>query len=151
MPPIVALIEKDLSEPYSIFTYRYFINNWPNLCFLVSLPHRRAWPQADRLERPVQAMAGGECVGTIVCKLDAHGRERVTHRGYIAMLAVRQDYRKKGIGATLSASSPPPVPHCRSRGLCCAGSSLVVMALDAMRTADADEVRQLTGAAPARC
>ena len=37
MPPIVALIEKDLSEPYSIFTYRYFINNWPNLCFLVSL------------------------------------------------------------------------------------------------------------------
>ena len=52
MPPIVALIEKDLSEPYSIFTYRYFINNWPNLCFLVSLPHRRAWPQADRLERP---------------------------------------------------------------------------------------------------
>ena len=60
-------------------------------------------------------MAGGECVGTIVCKLDAHGRERVTHRGYIAMLAVRQDYRKKGIGATLSASSPPPVPHCRSR------------------------------------
>ena len=98
----------------------------------------------------VQAMAGGECVGTIVCKLDAHGRERVTHRGYIAMLAVRQDYRKKGIGATLSASSPPPVPHCRSRGRCCAGSSLVVMALDAMRTADADEVRQLTGAAPAR-
>ena len=91
-----------------------------------------------------------ECVGTIVCKLDAHGRERVTHRGYIAMLAVRQDYRKKGIGATLSASSPPPVPHCRSRGRCCAGSSLVVMALDAMRTAHADEVRQLTGAAPAR-
>jgi peptide alpha-N-acetyltransferase len=35
MPPIVKLIERDLSEPYSIFTYRYFINNWPNLCFLV--------------------------------------------------------------------------------------------------------------------
>jgi hypothetical protein len=37
MPAIVALIERDLSEPYSIFTYRYFINNWPNLCFLVNL------------------------------------------------------------------------------------------------------------------
>jgi ribosomal protein S18 acetylase RimI-like enzyme len=45
-----------------------------------------------------QAMSGEECVGTIVCKLDAHGRERTTHRGYIAMLAVRKDFRKKGIG-----------------------------------------------------
>jgi len=32
---IVKLMEKDLSEPYSIFTYRYFINNWPRLCWLV--------------------------------------------------------------------------------------------------------------------
>ena len=35
MPEIMRLIQKDLSEPYSIYTYRYFINNWPNLCFLV--------------------------------------------------------------------------------------------------------------------
>ena len=32
---VVGLIEKDLSEPYSIFTYRYFINNWPKLCIMV--------------------------------------------------------------------------------------------------------------------
>jgi len=32
---IVRLITKDLSEPYSIYTYRYFIHNWPYLCFLV--------------------------------------------------------------------------------------------------------------------
>jgi hypothetical protein len=32
---IMDLISKDLSEPYSIYTYRYFIYNWPNLCFLV--------------------------------------------------------------------------------------------------------------------
>ena len=151
MPPIVALIEKDLSEPYSIFTYRYFINNWPNLCFLVRLPPRRPRvAQADRARAAVQAMADGECVGTIVCKLDAHGRERVTHRGYIAMLAVRQDYRKKGIGATVSPPRHPRAPLQVACGRCCAGSSLVVMALDAMRTAHADEVRQLTGAAPAR-
>lgn len=37
MPAIMALISKDLSEPYSVYTYRYFIHNWPNLCFLVSL------------------------------------------------------------------------------------------------------------------
>ena len=36
MEPIMALITKDLSEPYSIYTYRYFIHNWPKLCFLVS-------------------------------------------------------------------------------------------------------------------
>lgn len=35
MPMIVKLIQKDLSEPYSIYTYRYFIHNWPKLCFLV--------------------------------------------------------------------------------------------------------------------
>lgn len=32
---LMALIDKDLSEPYSIFTYRYFINNWPQLCIMV--------------------------------------------------------------------------------------------------------------------
>lgn len=36
MSDIMRLITKDLSEPYSIYTYRYFIHNWPKLCFLVS-------------------------------------------------------------------------------------------------------------------
>lgn len=36
MPDIMKLITKDLSEPYSIYTYRYFIHNWPNLCLLVN-------------------------------------------------------------------------------------------------------------------
>ena len=80
MPLIMRLIQKDLSEPYSIYTYRYFIHNWPNLCFL--------------------AMAeGGDCVGAIVCKLDVH--KKVTKRGYIAMLAVDSNYRKRRIGSTL--------------------------------------------------
>ena len=37
MPDIMRLITKDLSEPYSIYTYRYFIHNWPKLCFLVGI------------------------------------------------------------------------------------------------------------------
>jgi len=37
MPDIMRLIQKDLSEPYSIYTYRYFIHNWPHLCGLVSI------------------------------------------------------------------------------------------------------------------
>jgi len=80
MPLIMRLIQKDLSEPYSIYTYRYFIHNWPNLCFL--------------------AMAGpGHCVGAIVCKLDLH--KKVSRRGYIAMLAVDEGFRKRKIGSTL--------------------------------------------------
>ncbi|GAB5361788.1 hypothetical protein AAMO2058_000742500 [Amorphochlora amoebiformis] len=76
---IQKLIEKDLSEPYSIFTYRYFLNNWPKLCFL-------AW-------------SGKECIGTIVCKLDRHKNGK--NRGYIAMLAVEKSHRKRGIGSKL--------------------------------------------------
>ena len=36
LPAIRELISKDLSEPYSIYVYRYFLYQWGNLCFLVS-------------------------------------------------------------------------------------------------------------------
>jgi peptide alpha-N-acetyltransferase len=36
LPRIMQLVGRDLSEPYSIFTYRYFIQGWPSLCQLVS-------------------------------------------------------------------------------------------------------------------
>ncbi|XP_067636313.1 uncharacterized protein Naa30A [Eurosta solidaginis] len=78
MHDIMRLIQAELSEPYSIYTYRYFIYNWPKLCFL--------------------AEHGNEYVGAIVCKLDMHMNVR---RGYIAMLAVRKEYRKLKIGTTL--------------------------------------------------
>jgi hypothetical protein len=35
LPEIIALIQKDLSEPYSVFTYRYFVNRFPTLCEMV--------------------------------------------------------------------------------------------------------------------
>lgn len=79
MPEIMRLIQKDLSEPYSIYTYRYFIHNWPKLCFL--------------------ATHEGKCIGAIVCKLDLH--RNVVKRGYIAMLAVDEKYRKRKIGSRL--------------------------------------------------
>lgn len=44
------------------------------------------------------AAHGNEYVGAIVCKLDMH---RNVRRGYIAMLAVRREYRKLKIGTTL--------------------------------------------------
>jgi len=79
MADIMRLITKDLSEPYSIYTYRYFIHNWPKLCFL--------------------AMDEDTCVGAIVCKLDVH--KKMANRGYIAMLAVDNNYRRRKIGSTL--------------------------------------------------
>ncbi|KAI5611267.1 N-alpha-acetyltransferase 30 [Silurus asotus] len=79
MPGIMRLITKDLSEPYSIYTYRYFIHNWPQLCFL--------------------AIVQEVCVGAIVCKLDMH--KKMFRRGYIAMLAVDSKHRRKNIGTNL--------------------------------------------------
>ena len=38
LPEIRALISRDLSEPYSIYVYRYFLYQWGHLCFLVHHP-----------------------------------------------------------------------------------------------------------------
>lgn len=54
MPDIMRLITKDLSEPYSIYTYRYFIHNWPQLCFLVSGWNEKRVNPAER-PRPYKA------------------------------------------------------------------------------------------------
>ena len=39
-----------LSEPYTIYTYRYFLHQWPKLCFF--------------------AYDGDKPFGTVVCKMD---------------------------------------------------------------------------------
>ncbi|CAJ0585296.1 unnamed protein product, partial [Mesorhabditis spiculigera] len=78
---IMELITKDLSEPYSIYTYRYFIHGWPELCILA----------VDRETRKL--------VGTVICKLDGGPYKR--SKGYIAMLAVDQTYRRHGLGTRL--------------------------------------------------
>ena len=35
LPAIRQLMSKDLSEPYSIYVYRYFLGEWGDLCFMV--------------------------------------------------------------------------------------------------------------------
>lgn len=82
LPLIMRLVDEELSEPYSIFTYRYFVYLWPQLSFLAF--HR------------------GKCVGTIVCKMGEH---RNTFRGYIAMLVVLKPYRGRGIATELVTRS----------------------------------------------
>ncbi|CAF0770211.1 unnamed protein product [Rotaria sordida] len=81
MSSIMSLISSTLSEPYSIYTYRYFIHNWPDLCFLCS-NHQT-----------------NDLIGAIVSKLDLH--KNTLRRGYIAMLAIKKDYRRKKIASTL--------------------------------------------------
>ncbi|EMF12466.1 acyl-CoA N-acyltransferase [Sphaerulina musiva SO2202] len=96
LPAIKQLISKDLSEPYSIYVYRYFLYQWGKLCFMA-------------------INSKDELVGVIVCKLEPHRGGPM--RGYIAMLATREDQRGKGIA-----------------------SKLVRMACDEMIAEDADEI-----------
>ncbi len=35
---VKRLMEVHLSEPYPVYTYRYFLSNWPKLCLLVRCP-----------------------------------------------------------------------------------------------------------------
>jgi peptide alpha-N-acetyltransferase len=86
LPEIQALVATDLSEPYSVFTYRYFLHNWPNLCILAY----------DVLGE------NSTLVGLIISKAEI---EMDTLKGYIGMLVVDKRYRKLGIGSALVVSS----------------------------------------------
>ena len=75
----MALIDEELSEPYSIFTYRYFLSQWPYLCKLVQMKEE-----------------GGACFGCVIGKMDRHRNGMM--RGYIGMLTVKKEYRHFGVG-----------------------------------------------------
>eukprot|EP01132_Coremiostelium_polycephalum_P007714 gene7714-9488_t len=68
------LIDKELPEPYTIFTYRFFLNNWPELCFL--------------------AYHENNLVGVIISKKQTH---KLLERGYIGMIVVDREYRRQKI------------------------------------------------------
>ena len=82
LPQIRELISKDLSEPYSIYVYRYFLYQWAELCFM-------ALDENDE----------NRLVGVVICKLEPHRGGPL--RGYIAMLATKEQHRGKGIATTL--------------------------------------------------
>ncbi|GAA5952729.1 hypothetical protein JCM8115_002333 [Rhodotorula mucilaginosa] len=104
---IVRLVDDELSEPYNLYTYRYFLDDWPHLCFF--------------------AYAGEVPIGVIVCKQEPHtkssksvpipdrpGERRPLMRGYLAMLSTRKEYRGRGVATHLLRLSlsvmlrPPP-------------------------------------------
>lgn len=51
LPAIRALISKDLSEPYSIYVYRYFLYQWGHLCYLVQHPPSTSQDRRHRLTK----------------------------------------------------------------------------------------------------
>jgi peptide alpha-N-acetyltransferase len=81
------LISKDLSEPYSIYVYRYFLYAWGPLCFMAISTH------------------DSSLIGVVISKLEPHPPNappgQAPLRGYIAMLAVSSEYRGKGIATRL--------------------------------------------------
>lgn len=75
---VMKMISDDLSEPYSIFTFRYFLTKWPELCLY-----------SEREGRPSAA---------VLCKMERESGKMV---GYIAMLVVRPEFRRLGIATKI--------------------------------------------------
>ena len=92
---VMELIDNTLSEPYSIFPYRYFINTWPTLCILT-----RSYPIPGE-EDSAGTEPAGKLIGVIISKADVHRCSKVK-RGYLAMLVVDKAYRKLQIGTKLA-------------------------------------------------
>lgn len=86
IPLIRELIAKDLSEPYTLYVYRYFMYNSPDLTIMA-----------------LDSDKNDELVGAIVCNVSPH--KNLRQRGYIAMIAVKDEYRGHKIGSTLVASA----------------------------------------------
>ncbi|CCF59515.1 hypothetical protein KAFR_0H01050 [Kazachstania africana CBS 2517] len=82
---VKQLIDADLSEPYSIYVYRYFLNQWPELALLAFDI------ESEDKETPI---------GCIISKSECHAAAR--ERGYIGMLAVDHKYRRMGIAKNLA-------------------------------------------------
>ncbi|KAK4452091.1 putative n-terminal acetyltransferase [Podospora aff. communis PSN243] len=94
LPAIRALISKDLSEPYSIYVYRYFLYQWGHLCYMALDPR------------------DSSLIGVIICKLEPHASHSPpTLRGYIAMLAVSAPYRGHGVATALVKMAIDAMAH----------------------------------------
>jgi len=145
LPQITQLIAKDLSEPYNIYTYRYFLHCWPELSWLaldsntkeivgVVINKIEDFNQQKSEENP-ENIESGEIEENEVKKTSENSdtdqkndsevpeKTKITDivnsvqeshmmpmfetikRGYIAMLAIHADYRRKGMATKLVSKS----------------------------------------------
>ena len=81
---IIDLMTKYLSEPYPIYTYMYFLDLFPDCTIL-------CYDKNKKIESNNTYYVVGAVVGNINRKVNKV-------QGYIAMLAVEEEYRKKGLG-----------------------------------------------------
>lgn len=77
---VQALFSAELSEPYQLWTYRYFVDPYPDLSFF--------------------AECNGEVIGCCMgsCLEEKKGRPL---EGYIGMISVVDAYKRQGIGRAL--------------------------------------------------
>lgn len=78
---VCDIVDKHLSEPYSIYVYWFFFHRWSQYCFLVS------------------DTKTDEIIGVIISKTEPHRDVRI--RGYIGMLVILPEYRGRGIATKL--------------------------------------------------
>mmetsp|Transcript_7783 Transcript_7783/g.14168 ORF Transcript_7783/g.14168 Transcript_7783/m.14168 type:complete len:186 (+) Transcript_7783:44-601(+) len=86
---VMSLVGRDLSEPYSIFTYRFFLHRFPELCILAV--------SKDHPTEPIACVVGKIDLEDLYVNGNVHNIKS----GYIGMLAVDQRYRRLGIGSSL--------------------------------------------------
>ncbi|KAG7346005.1 ribosomal protein-alanine acetyltransferase RimI-like protein [Nitzschia inconspicua] len=108
---VMRLVALDLSEPYSIFTYRYFLHRFPDLCIMAvdQTTGDVCGCVVGKIDLETAAsptmLATEESLDGEQSSADQHLPTPVTPQqqqtGYIGMLAVSKLYRRRGIGKAL--------------------------------------------------
>ena len=80
---IIELMTKYLSEPYPVYTYMYFLDLFPDCTILCY--------DKNKKDEKNELYLCGAIVGNV-------NKKPNKIQGYIAMLAVEEEYRKKGLG-----------------------------------------------------
>ena len=80
---IIELMTKYLSEPYPVYTYMYFLDLFPDCTILCY--------DKNKKDEKNELYVCGAIVGNV-------NKKPNKIQGYIAMLAVEEEYRKKGLG-----------------------------------------------------
>ncbi|CAJ1025256.1 putative Acetyltransferase (GNAT) family [Leishmania shawi] len=88
---IVNLFTAELTEPYSSFTYQYFVFGWPDLCITAF--------GVESETKPDKTVVGDK-VGAIVSRVTRKGAG-MPLRGYVAMFAVVPSFRGYRLGSRL--------------------------------------------------
>jgi len=125
LPALTKLISKDLSEPYSVYTYRYFLHCWPDLSFIavdaknnkiigviickVDTINESVYlapkedDDSDDLKDDLKGLNNQDTVKSpsFPYPINNTSTNIVTKRGYIGMLAIDDNYRRLGIACNL--------------------------------------------------